>query len=100
MNVLVGFDLLSNIDIIVLVIYWEILIENNKSIYVFVGYGFIFEIFIIKKEVLDKVRYRDWVNKGYFIIIFGKVIDYEYIVKKLFEWNKDFKIDKILYDFW
>lgn len=100
LNALVGLDLSSNIDTTALVIHWEIPIENNKSIYVFAGHGFIPETSIIKKEVSDKARYRNWVNKGYFTITPGKVIDYEHIVKKLSEWNKDFKIDKILHDSW
>ncbi|BAW18192.1 terminase large subunit [Mycoplasmopsis bovigenitalium] len=100
LNALVGLDLSSSNDTTAIAINWELPIEGGESIYIFKVHGFIPEGQLIKKELSDRARYREWVNKGIMTISPGNVIDYSLIVNKLQEWKNEFKIDKVLYDRW
>lgn len=97
---LLGIDLSSTYDTTALVLNWEIPGPNNNTIYVFKAHSFIPENALVKKEVSDKARYREWVKEGHLTISKGKVIDYSLIVDKIKEWKETYKIEKLLYDRW
>ncbi|QJR43628.1 terminase large subunit [Mycoplasma miroungigenitalium] len=97
---LVGLDLSSTNDTTAIAISWEIPRPDGENIYVFKVHGFIPEESLVKKELSDKARYRDWLNQGILTISKGKMIDYSHIVNKLKEWKQTYNIEKVLYDKW
>lgn len=42
--------------------------------------------------------YKEWKRKGYLNITSGNVVDYDYILKELLEWNNKILIQKVSYD--
>ncbi|MCS4536739.1 terminase large subunit [Mycoplasma sp. CSL7475-4] len=100
MPALVGLDLSSTNDTTAIAIGWEIPQPDNDPIYVFKVHGFIPEESMVRKELSDKARYRDWVQQGILTISKGSMVDYSQIVEKLKEWKMSFNIEKVLYDKW
>lgn len=61
---------------------------------------FIPEEIIDKKELSDKVPYRQWINDGYVIKTPGNTIDYSYIEHQIDQDAQKFMIQRVGFDRW
>lgn len=96
----VGIDLSSIHDTTHCVLNLEIPQDDGDSIWAFIGCGFIPDVEVKKKEVLDRAFYNDWVNQNSCIITNGKTVNYDELVAKILEWKKTYGVDRIGYDPW
>ena len=48
----------------------------------------------------NKIKYRQWANQGFLTVTPQAATDYDYILKKLLEINRDIPITQIAYDPW
>jgi phage terminase large subunit-like protein len=53
-----------------------------------------------EREARDRVPYPQWEREGFITAIPGDVVDYEYIRKKIHEWDDAYTIRGIAYDPW
>lgn len=52
------------------------------------------------EKSFNKIKYRQWANQGYLTVTPQAATDYDYILKKMLEINRDIPITQIAYDPW
>lgn len=95
-----GVDLSSIRDTTAVVIQWEIPQNDGESIWYYEGMIFIPENLAVKKEKVDQVPYREWVDKGWVTLIPGDVIDYGFIIDYIAQKKDQYQVNVLGYDPW
>lgn len=91
----VGLDLSSRTDITALCLLFK-----PGDFYVTLNYFWLPEEKSLQSADHKNIKYPDWVSDGYITETEGNVVDYDFIISKLAELAKTYRIKEIAYDDW